>query len=131
MGLLMSGAGIGMLLSGLLVPFMLQHFPVSGWRGTWLIFAFLTVIVMLLAFWTIKQPHTSKKDITQEHIAVWRSKGLYIIAGIYFAVGLVYLIPNIYQTSYMLNLGMSVQRQVLCMPLQGLFRLEVHRSGEC
>ncbi|MED4075135.1 MFS transporter [Lysinibacillus sp. FSL M8-0216] len=107
MGLLMSGAGIGMLLSGLLVPFMLQHFPVLGWRGTWLIFAFLTVIVMLLAFWTIKQPHTSKKDITQEHIAVWRSKGLYIIAGIYFAVGLVYLIPNIYQTSYMMNLGMS------------------------
>ena len=49
MGLLMSGAGIGMLLSGLLVPFMLQRFPTLGWRGAWLVFAILTPIVVLLA----------------------------------------------------------------------------------
>ncbi|WP_396631474.1 MFS transporter, partial [Lysinibacillus sp. D4A3_S15] len=55
----------------------------------------------------IKHPPTAKKDITQEHMAAWRSRGLYIIAGFYFAVGTVYLIPNIYQTSYMMNLGMS------------------------
>ncbi|WP_155593383.1 MFS transporter [Lysinibacillus cavernae] len=107
MGLLMSGAGIGMLLSGLLVPFMLQQFPTLGWRGVWLVFAIFTLIVMLLAFWTIEQPSPIKKDSVQEKTTTWRSKQLYIIAGIYFAVGLVYLIPNLYQTSYMKSLGLS------------------------
>jgi len=42
MGLLMSGAGIGMLLSGLMVPFLLHQLPELGWRGAWLIFGVLT-----------------------------------------------------------------------------------------
>lgn len=108
MGLLMSGAGIGMLLSGLLVPFMLQQFPELGWRGAWLIFAIMTMIVVLLAFWVIKQPHAEvEKDTTEEKTFAWRSKELYMIAVMYFAVGVVYLIPNLYQTSYMKELGIS------------------------
>ncbi|KPN97702.1 MFS transporter [Lysinibacillus sp. ZYM-1] len=107
MGLLMSGAGIGMLLSGLLVPLLLQYFPTLGWRGAWLTFAVLTQLVVLLAFWAIKQPRSAEKDTVQEKTTSWRSKQLYIIAGMYFAVGLVYLIPNLYQTSYMKSLGLS------------------------
>ena len=107
MGLLMSGAGVGMLLAGLLVPLLLQHFPTLGWRGAWLTFAVLTQLVVLLAFWTIKQPRSAEKDTAQEKTTSWRSKQLYIIAGMYFAVGLVYLIPNLYQTSYMKSLGLS------------------------
>ena len=107
MGLLMSGAGVGMLLSGLLVPLLLQYFPTFGWRSAWLTFAVLTQLVVLLAFWTIKQPRYAEKDTAQEKTTSWRSKQLYIIAGIYFAVGLVYLIPNLYQTSYMISLGLS------------------------
>jgi len=107
MGLLMSGAGVGMLLAGLLVPLLLQHFPTLGWRGAWLTFAVLTQLVVLLAFWTIKQPRYAEKDTAQEKTTSWRSKQLYIIAGMYFAVGLVYLIPNLYQTSYMKSLGLS------------------------
>ncbi|MGG2057456.1 MFS transporter [Lysinibacillus pakistanensis] len=108
MGLLMSGAGIGMLFSGLLVPFMLQQFPELGWRGAWLIFAIMTIAVVLLAFWVIKQPQaTVEKDTTGDSNVAWRSKELYMIAGMYFAVGLVYLIPNLYQTSYMKELGVS------------------------
>ncbi|WP_435528842.1 MFS transporter [Lysinibacillus parviboronicapiens] len=37
----------------------------------------------------------------------WRSKELYFIAVLYFIVGIVYLIPNLYQTSYMKELGLS------------------------
>ncbi|OAB40111.1 MFS transporter [Paenibacillus glacialis] len=108
MGLLMSGAGIGMLLSGALVPFMLQQFPALGWRGAWLVFAAMTVVVMLLASFILKDPHpSSEKNGTREKTSVWRSKELYMIAGLYFAVGIVYLIPNLYQTSYMIDLGIS------------------------
>jgi len=113
MGLLMSGAGIGMLLSGALVPFMLQQFPLLGWRGAWLVFAAMTVVVMLLASFILKDPHasaTSEKDGMREKTNVWRSKELYMIAGLYFAVGIVYLIPNLYQTSYMIELGISNKR---------------------
>ncbi|MFT9819083.1 MFS transporter [Lysinibacillus sp. NPDC056185] len=107
MGLLMSGAGVGMLLSGLIVPFMLQHFPELGWRGVWLVFEIITIIVVLVAFFVIKAPHSAEKSSVQEKTKVWRSKELYLIAGIYFAVGLVYLIPNLYQTSYMRDIGLS------------------------
>ena len=107
MGLLMSGAGIGMLLSGAL-PFMLQQFPALGWRGAWLVFAAMTVVVMLLASFILKDPQpSSEKNGTREKTNVWRSKELYMIAGLYFAVGIVYLIPNLYQTSYMIDLGVS------------------------
>ncbi|WP_343069236.1 MFS transporter [Lysinibacillus agricola] len=108
MGLLMSGAGVGMLLSGVLVPFMLRHFPEFGWRGVWLVFAVITIIVVLVAFFVIKTPHsTAENGTVQEKTKAWRSKELYLIAGIYFAVGLVYLIPNLYQTSYMKDIGIS------------------------
>ena len=75
MGLLMSGAGIGMLLSGLMVPFLLQQLPELGWRGAWLIFAVLTLIVVLLAFCTIKQPSSIQKN------NVWRRHVIYYKAG--------------------------------------------------
>ncbi|MEY9978317.1 MFS family permease [Lysinibacillus sp. RC79] len=107
MGLLMSGAGVGMLLSGVLVPFMLQYFPKLGWRGVWLVFVVITIIVVLVASFVIKTPHSAEKGFVQEKTKVWRSKELYLIAGIYFAVGLVYLIPNLYQTSYMKDIGIS------------------------
>lgn len=71
MGLLMSGAGIGMLLSGLMVPFLLHQLPALGWRGAWLIFAVLTLIVVLLAFCTIKQPSSKQKN------NVWRRHVIY------------------------------------------------------
>ncbi len=108
MGLLMSGAGIGMLLSGLLVPFMLQQLPQLGWRGPWLVFAVITILVVLLATFVLKAPHvTTEKDNFQEKTTVWRTRELYFIAGLYFAVGLVYLIPNLYQTSFMKDVGIS------------------------
>ncbi|MGE7092453.1 MFS transporter [Lysinibacillus sp. NPDC048646] len=108
MGLLMSGAGIGMLLSGILVPFMLQHFPQLGWRGPWLIFASITIIVVLLAAFVLKAPHASHENVNaDENTNGWRSKELYFIAVLYFIVGIIYLIPNLYQTSYMKELGLS------------------------
>ncbi len=108
MGLLMSGAGIGMLLSGILVPFMLQYFPQLGWRGPWLIFASITIIVVLLAAFVLKAPHASHENVNaDENTNGWRSKELYFIAVLYFIVGIIYLIPNLYQTSYMKELGLS------------------------
>ena len=87
---------------------MLQQFPELGWRGAWLIFALMTIIVIVLAFFVIKQPQAvAEKDTTQEKTTAWRNKELYMIAVMYFAVGLVYLIPNLYQTSYMKELGIS------------------------
>lgn len=75
MGLLMSGAGIGMLLSCLMVPFLLHQLPELGWRGAWLIFAVLTLIVVLLAFCTIKQPSSIQKN------NVWRRHVIYYKVG--------------------------------------------------
>ena len=76
MGLLMSGAGIGMLLSGLLVPFLLHQLHELGWRGAWLIFGVLTLIVVLLVFCAIKQPSSIQKETMHEKTTTWRNKQL-------------------------------------------------------
>ncbi|MBY0599507.1 MFS transporter [Bacillus bingmayongensis] len=108
MGLLLSGAGIGMLLSGIIVPYIVHTFPAYSWRGVWIIFGVITLLVVLVASIVLKNPKVSSEDKQKrEKSKAWRTKELYTIAWLYFIVGVVYLIPNLYQTSFMIDLGIS------------------------
>ena len=47
MGLLLSGAGIGMLFSGIIVPYVVRTFPEYSWRGAWFCLELLHVSLYL------------------------------------------------------------------------------------
>ncbi|MGE6631604.1 MFS transporter [Bacillus sp. NPDC077027] len=108
MGFLMSGAGIGMLLSGFIVPLIMHVFPVEAWRHVWGIFAFLTLVFLLFTFFFLKDAPNRTTSVQHEvSNQAWRSPSLYLLGIIYFLIGFVYLIPTLYQTSYLIDLGVS------------------------
>ncbi len=106
LGFLLSGAGIGMFLNGILVPGIVKQFPELGWRAVWLLFGAVSFGVMILAIQVLKNPnHTNKKDSSEEKPKWLHNKELIKIAWLYFLVGVGYLIPILYQTVYIIELG--------------------------
>ncbi|MBU5267546.1 MFS transporter [Virgibacillus proomii] len=109
MGFLMSGAGIGILLSGLIVPAVVNVFSGEAWRYAWLIFALITLAILLLTLLFLKDLSSKEKSSASKERSdkAWCSKPLYLLASIYFIVGLVYLVPSLYQTSYLIDLSVK------------------------
>ena len=52
-----------------------------------------------------------------------KTKELYIIAWMYFIVGVVYLIPNLYQTSFMINNGIAASISGTVYAIAGMFSM--------
>lgn len=108
LGILLSGAGIGMLLSGFLIPVIIRLFPDLGWRAVWLCFGAISLLVMIIAGMILKNPAVPSNLQRDQEKPNWlQNKELMKIAVLYFLVGMAYLIPNLYQSSYMLAMGMS------------------------
>ncbi|MCR8630957.1 MFS transporter [Paenibacillus radicis (ex Xue et al. 2023)] len=124
LGLLLSGAGIGMLLSGFLVPFLIGQFPDWRWRAVWLCFGFLSLIVVLAALVILRNPAASSSRKSIEDRPAWlKNKGLMRVASLYFLIGLAYLIPNLYQTGFMLDQGLSDQTAGVTYAVAGIFSI--------
>ena len=122
MGLLLSGAGIGMLFSGIIVPYIVRAFPEYSWRGSWLLFGVITCIVVFVASIVLKNPEVTEDEGERNNKSfLWKTKELYIIAWMYFIVGVVYLIPNLYQTSFMINNGISASISGTVYAIAGMF----------
>ena len=110
LGILLSGAGIGMLLSGFLIPLIIKQFPNFGWRAVWIFFSVVSLIVLILALLVLKNPNVSQKAQIE-------------IALLYFFLGLAYLIPNLYQTSFMLSKGFSNEAAGFIYAIAGSFSI--------
>ncbi len=124
MGLLLSGAGIGMLFSGIIVPYIVRAFPEYSWRGSWLLFGVITCIVVFVASIVLKNPEVTEDEGERNNKSfLWKTKELYIIAWMYFIVGVVYLIPNLYQTSFMINNGIAASISGTVYAIAGMFSI--------
>lgn len=123
LGILLSGAGIGMLLSGFLIPLLIRQFPGLGWRAVWIFFAVVSVIVLILAAFVLKNPESLQKGRTGEKPQWLKNKELMKVAVLYFFLGLAYLIPNLYQTSFMLAGGFSSELAGSVYAVAGIFSI--------
>jgi MFS family permease len=124
MGLLLSGAGIGMLFSGIIVPYVVRTFPEYSWRGAWFLFGVITCIVVFAASVVLKNPEVTEDEKKRSNKSfLWKTKELYIIAWMYFIVGVVYLIPNLYQTSFMIDSGISASISGTVYAIAGTFSI--------
>lgn len=123
LGILLSGAGIGMLLSGFLIPLLIRQFPGLGWRAVWIFFAVVSVMVLILAVFILKNPEFSQKGETGEKPQWLKNKELMKVAVLYFCLGLAYLIPNLYQTSFMLAGGFSNELAGSVYAVAGIFSI--------
>lgn len=123
LGILLSGAGIGMLLSGFMIPLLIKNFPALGWRAVWVFFSVVSFIVLIIASVVLKNPDVMQKAKMEEKPQWLKNKELTKIAVLYFFLGLAYLIPNLYQTSFMLSKGFSNEVAGFVYAIAGIFSI--------
>jgi MFS family permease len=100
-----SGVGIGMLVSGALVPALTENNPVDGWRHVWLVFAASAAFTGLLLAVLLRNPPrvTHASSLKQGLLTVYRSPHVLIIGLIYGVVGLTYIVQTLFMYSFALD----------------------------
>jgi len=106
LGIVTGGAGVGIIITGLLLPYLLSTLGGEAWRECWLLLALLTLLVALISFFLLKEkpfyPNTDSTPLPgRMEFSLTRPKGsgltLRAVFIIYFIFGLAY---NIYITYF-------------------------------
>ncbi|MFE4143148.1 MFS transporter [Peribacillus sp. YIM B13472] len=126
LGVLLSGVGSGMLLSGLMTTYLIRYFPVWEWRAIWIIFSITSILFTLLSWIVLKEPGksvTNKDDSNQGVAHAYKNRKILRVGIIYFLIGLAYLIPILFQTSFMIHSGISERVAGSLFSISGLFTI--------
>jgi MFS family permease len=126
LGVLLSGVGSGMLLSGLMTTYLIKYFQLLEWRAIWLIFAGISLMVSLLAWFVLKEPvsiENTKGNANHSITNVYKNWKIIRIGLIYFLIGVGYLIPILFQTSFMLDSGINDKVAGTLFSISGLFTI--------
>jgi len=112
LGVVTGGTGVGVIVTGLLIPPLLSSFGKDGWRECWMLMAFITFIVSVMCITLLKekpnQIHPSLSKFSEDDeiiISMTSGDGLSIrsILVIYFIFGFAYNIYATYFVAYMVE----------------------------
>ncbi|KKK38207.1 hypothetical protein WQ57_10420 [Mesobacillus campisalis] len=106
-GFLLSGLGLGTLLSSVLIPYFTTWFSDNGWRFLWILYGVISLLSAICARSTLRDPPVplrtnEQKSETLIH-EVYFHKGVLIVAIVYGLIGFAYLIPQSFLFSFMLE----------------------------
>ncbi|PLT32727.1 MFS transporter [Bacillus sp. V5-8f] len=125
-GFVNSGAGIGVFITGALVPFLHQLYPEMEWRIAWRIYFFVSILICLMVFFIIKNP-PMKKAITKELAIsprqIYTNWNVIKVALIYGVVGLTYITQSIFIMSFMLDEGLRAQHAGHLIAIGGILSI--------
>lgn len=125
-GMANSGVGMGMLFSGLVVPVIMNRFPVAGWRYTWGLFALLGALTLLLAWFSLRNPpglELKTELADRKDKGVYRNPHVIVMGLIYGIVGLTYIVQSIFMVSFALESGLSTELAGSLVALMGLLSI--------
>ena len=101
LGLTFSGSGVGIILVGYLVPFLLARLGSLGWRGSWISLGGMTLMTALVSFFLLRErPGSVEKNLDAHDghptpISVWklliRNHSVCTILVVYFLIGFAYI----------------------------------------
>ncbi|HSB73390.1 MAG TPA: YbfB/YjiJ family MFS transporter [Candidatus Methylomirabilis sp.] len=118
-GIQTGGAGMGLVLSGLLIPATLQRFGPDGWRQAWLLLALLVAAVWILMLVFLRN---RPEDVGEQAYGTsgasprfsaglprWRevfaNRGLWALGGIYACFGFSYVVYATFFAAYLVKEG--------------------------
>lgn len=118
-GIQTGGSGLGLILSGLLIPEILRRSGPAGWRHSWVLLAILVVFVWLV---TLALVRDRPEDVGQrpygnrggalpppESAARWRevfaNRGLWALGGVFACFGFSYIIYVTFFAAYLVKEG--------------------------
>ncbi|GGJ00945.1 MFS transporter [Halopseudomonas pertucinogena] len=108
-GCMSSGVGIGMLMTGLLVPWLFTAFGEQGWRASWALFALVAFLVTgMIALFVHDPPSAGGAGAqlrSEEKWRVYRNPRVLIVAATYGIIGLGYIVQTVFMVSFMVEAG--------------------------
>jgi MFS family permease len=126
-GLATSGAGIGMLFAGMVVPYLSLLFEDNGWRFAWGLYAVIGLVVVLLTTLFIQDPpaqtHAVKGGGKSSPKDIYRNPNVIRVGLIYGIVGITYIVQVIFVMSFMIESGISTRLAGQLMAVNGILSI--------
>lgn len=104
-----SGVGIGILITGALVPVITQSGDEASWRMIWATFAGIAVFVIAMVAVFLRNPpqHEEPVSMLQGLRTVYKNPHVVRMALIYGVVGLTYIVQVLFMYSFALDAGVA------------------------
>jgi MFS family permease len=106
-GVANSGVGVGMLLSGALVPMLHAAYDDRGWRIAWALFALTALAALVAGFFLLRNPATAGPTGSRkvDKARVFRNGHVITVGMLYGIVGITYIVQAIFMFSFALESG--------------------------
>jgi MFS family permease len=108
-GIANSGVGLGLLITGALVPYLNTALGENGWRMAWALFAATALMALTAAFFLLRNPALSgaagKHRVDKAR--VFRDRHVITVGLLYGIVGITYIVQAVFMYSFALEAGLS------------------------
>lgn len=127
-GCMTSGVGLGVLVSGVLVPALLDAFGEQGWRVSWGVFAGAALLVATLIGLFVRNPpkatiNSAGSLPSDEKWLIYRNPRVLIVACTYGIIGMSYIVQTVFMVSFMVESGHSAATAGSYMAMMGLMSI--------
>ncbi|HDZ57330.1 MAG TPA: MFS transporter [Pseudomonas xinjiangensis] len=127
-GCMTSGVGLGILVAGVLVPFLFTTFGEQGWRVSWGVFAGAALSVAAMIGLFVRNPpkaatSAAGRPPSDEKWLIYRNPRVLIVATTYGIIGLGYIIQTVFMVSFMVESGHSASIAGRYMAMMGLMSI--------